>query len=71
MFHICETIIVTAGLIASKIHLCHSNRWVGAFNPALTIADQKSPWAKLSKNNQKPGTAESMIVTAELNAPAY
>jgi hypothetical protein len=44
---------------------------MGAFNPAITIANQKSPWAMLNKNSQKPGTAKSVIVTAGLNAPAY
>ncbi len=37
----------------------------------VTIANQKSPWAKLGKNSQNPGTAELAIVTAGLNAPTY
>ena len=41
------------------------------FNPALTIPDQKSPWAKLGKNSQRPGTAIPAIDSAGLNAPAY
>ncbi len=65
-----QTMIVTVGLIASKIQLMPFQQ-AGAFNPAVNIANQKSPWAKLGKNSQKPGTAESVIVTAGLNAPAY
>jgi hypothetical protein len=38
---------------------------------ALTIANQKSPRAKLGENSQNPGTAELAIVSAGLNAPAY
>jgi hypothetical protein len=41
------------------------------FNPAVTIANQRSPWAKLVKNSQIPRTADFAIVTAGLNAPAY
>ncbi len=36
-----------------------------------TITDLKSPWMKLGKTSQKPEAAESAIVTAGLNAPAY
>ncbi len=41
------------------------------FNPAVTIVNQKSPWAKLGKNSKITGTAESAIVKAGFNAPAY
>ena len=43
----------------------------GVFNPALTIPDQKSPWATLGKNSQNLGTAIPAIESAGLNAPAY
>ena len=65
-----QTMIVAAGLIVSKIHLMPFQQ-AGVFNPAVTIANQESPWAKLGKNSQKPGTTESAIVTAGVNAPAY
>jgi hypothetical protein len=51
-----QTSIDSAGLMASKIHLIPF-QYVGAFNPALFIANQKSPWVKLGKNSQKLGTA--------------
>jgi hypothetical protein len=57
--------IVTAVLITSKIHLI-PYQLAGAFNPAVTIPNQESPWVKLGKNSQKPGAAESAIVTAQL-----
>ncbi len=66
----CSNTIVTAESTASKIHLIPS-QWGGVFNPALTIPDQKSPWAKLGKNSQNPGTLKSAIKSAGLNAPAY
>jgi hypothetical protein len=62
--------IVTVVLIMSKIHLIPFQE-VGAFNPAVYIANQKSPWAKLGKNSQKPGTAELAIVTSGFNTPTY
>ena len=39
------------------------------FNPALTIPDKQSPWAKLGKNSQNPGTVKSAIKSAGLTAP--
>ena len=66
----CANRIVTAELPASKIHLLPS-QWVGVFNPALTIPDQKSPRVKLGKNSQNPGTLKSAMKSAGLNAPAY
>jgi hypothetical protein len=65
-----QTMIITAVLITSKIHLIPFQKG-SAFNPAETIANQKSPLAKLGKNSQKPVTAISTIVTEGFNAPAY
>jgi hypothetical protein len=59
-----------SGIDLLKTHLMPF-QYAGAFNPAVTITDQKSPWAKLGKNSQKPGTEESAIVAAGLNAPTY
>jgi hypothetical protein len=41
------------------------------FEVFVLTVDQKSPWAKLGKNSQKLGTAESARITAGFNTPAF
>ena len=45
--------------------VCSILQWISP------IRSPHGPWAKLGENSRKPGTAESAIVSAGLNAPIY